>query len=212
MLKNLPISMEKFTSKIQYALPIMIIVFRAVVMIECQKQVDEQPTPLAPPRVEIATLDVRGEDVWGFELPNLAGNTVQLSDFAGNVVVLNFFGTWCEPCGKEMPSLEKAFQRNKERGLVVLGIAADPEGTKTVSPFLEEYNVTFPVLLDPKSEVFSRYFVRAIPVTYLLDRQGRIATMYRGEADWSSDEAQVLLEHLLKDPLEDLEAALENRG
>ena len=104
-----------------------------------------------------------------------------------------------------MPSLERAFQRNKERGLVVLGIAADPEGAKTVTPFLDEYNVTFPVLLDPKNQVFSQYFVRAIPVTYLLDRKGHIASMYRGEADWSSQEAQVLLEHLLKDPVEGIE-------
>ena len=204
--------MGKLTLKIQYALPIIVIALAAMVMAEREKQAGEQPTPLLPPRVDVATLDVRGDEVWGFELPNLAGDTVQLSDFAGKVVVLNFFGTWCEPCGKEMPSLEKAFQRNKEHGLVVLGIAADPEGAKTVSPFLEEYNVTFPVLLDPKSEVFSRYFVRAIPVTYLLDRQGHIATMYRGEADWGSDEAQVLLEHLLQEPIEELEAAVETRG
>ncbi len=205
-------NMEKLASKIQYALPILIIALVVVVMIERQKQVGEQPTPLAPPGMDVSTLDVRGEDVWGFELPDLAGNPVRLSDFAGNVVVLNFFGTWCEPCGKEMPSLEKAYQRDKERGLVVLGIAADPEGAKTVSPFLEEYNVTFPVLLDPKSEVFSRYFVRAIPVTYLLDRQGHIATMYRGEADWNSDEARVLLDHLLQEPIEELESAVDNNG
>ncbi len=204
--------MEKFALKIQYALPIIVIALMSVVMIERQKQVGEQPAALVPPRMDVETLDVRGDEIWGFELPDLAGNQVKLADFEGSVVVLNFFGSWCEPCGREMPSLEKAFQRNKEQGLMVVGIAADPEGAKTVTPFLEEYNVTFPILLDPKSEVFSRYFVRAIPVTYLLDRQGHIATMYRGEADWGSEEAQVLLEHLLKDPLEDLEAAVENRG
>jgi peroxiredoxin len=159
--------------------------------------------------MDISTLDIRGEDVWDFELPDLSGNLVKLSDFKGNVVVLNFFGSWCGPCGAEMPSLQKAFQHNQERGLVVLGIAADPEGAKTVTPFLKEYNVTFPVLLDPKNEVFSRYFVRAIPVTYLLDREGKIATMYRGEADWNSSEAQMLLDHLLKESIEELEATVD---
>jgi len=201
--------MEKIVAKIQYALPIVIIAIVAILMIERQKQSVPESTPLAPPRIDVSSLDVRGEEVWDFELPDLEGMPVKLSDFKGNVVVLNFFGSWCEPCGKEMPSLERAFQRNKEHGLVVLGIAADPEGVKTVAPFLKQHNVTFPVLLDPKSEVFSRYFVRAIPVTYLLDREGKIATMYRGEADWNSDEAQALLEHLLKEPLEDLEASVE---
>lgn len=201
--------MEKLVSKIQYALPIIVIALVAVVMIEQQKLPSSQSITLAPPKMDISSLDVRGEDVWDFELPDLSGNLVKLSDFKGNVVVLNFFGSWCEPCGAEMPSLQKAFQRNKERGLVVLGIAADPEGVKTVAPFLKQYNVTFPVLLDPKNKVFSRYFVRAIPVTYLLDREGKIATMYRGEADWSSSEAQVLLDHLLKEPIEDLEATVE---
>jgi peroxiredoxin len=201
--------MEKIVAKIQYALPILMIAIVAILMIERQKQSVPESTLLAPPRIDVSSLDVRGEEVWDFELPDLEGMPVKLSDFKGNVVVLNFFGSWCEPCGKEMPSLEKAFQRNKEHGLVVLGIAADPEGAKTVTPFLKQHNVTFPVLLDPKNEVFSRYFVRAIPVTYLLDRKGKIATMYRGEADWSSSEAQVLLDHLLKEPIEDLEATVE---
>lgn len=203
------INMEKIVAKIQYALPILIIAIVAIVMMERQKQSVSESTPLAPPRMDISTLGIRGDEVWDFECPDLEGTPVKLSDFKGKVVVLNFFGSWCKPCGKEMPSLEKAFQRNKEHGLVVLGIAADPEGAKTVTPFLKKHQVSFPVLLDPKNEVFSRYFVRAIPVTYLLDREGKIATMYRGEADWSSSEAQVLLEHLLKEPIEDLEAAVE---
>jgi peroxiredoxin len=194
--------MKKRISKIQYILPILLIAVMTIVIAERQKQPASESSPLAPPRVDLDSLDIRGDEVWGFQLPDLAGNPVNLSDFEGDVVVLNFFGSWCEPCGKEMPSLEKTFQRNKDRGLVVLGIAADPEGAKTVTPFLQKYDVTFPVVLDTKNEVFSRYFVRAIPVTYLLDRQGHIATMYRGEADWNSPEAQLLLDHLLNEPAE----------
>jgi len=74
-------------------------------------------------------------------------------------------------------------------------------------PGVKEYKLTFPVLLDTQGQVFKQYFVRGIPVTYLLYRQGRISTMYRAEADWSSDKAQVLLDHLLQEPYEEKDAA-----
>jgi peroxiredoxin len=152
--------------------------------------------------MDIKTLDVRADMIWDFALPNLSGEIVHLSDFKGHVVLMNFFGTWCAPCREEMPSLEKAFQQNKDNGFVVLGISGDKK-KETIESFVQTYKLTFPVLLDLENQVFKQYFVRGIPVTYLLDRQGRIATMYRGEADWNSREAQMLLEHLLQEPYEE---------
>jgi peroxiredoxin len=184
--------------KIFRLLPFLIIVLVAVLFLLRQKN----PSQLSPPKMDIKALDIRADMIWDFTLPNLSGESVHLSDFKGNVILMNFFGTWCPPCREEMPSLEKAFQTNEDKGFVVLGIAGDKEKT-TVESFVQTYKLTFPVLLDPENQVFRQYFVRGIPVTYLLDRQGQIATMYRGEADWSSREAQVLLEHLLQEPHEE---------
>ncbi len=189
-----------FHSKISFFLPFLIIVLAAVILLARQKS----PSQLPPPKMDITVLDVRTETVWDFTLPNLSGESVHLSDFKGNVVLLNFFGTWCPPCREEMPSLEKAFQTNNDRGFVVLGIAGDKEKAP-VESFVQTYKLTFPVLLDPESQGFRQYYVRGIPVTYLLDRQGRIATMYRGEADWSSKEAQALIDHLLQEPYKEKE-------
>jgi len=184
-------------AKILRLLPFLIIVLVAVILLAHQKS----PYQLPPPKMDITVLDVRTETVWDFTLPNLSGESVHLTDFKGNVVLLNFFGTWCPPCREEMPSLEKAFQTNKDRGFVVLGIAGDKEKA-TVESFVQTYKLSFPVLLDRESQVFKQYYVRGIPVTYLLDRQGRIAGMYRGEADWNSDKARALIDHLLQEPYE----------
>ncbi|MBD3307754.1 redoxin domain-containing protein [candidate division KSB3 bacterium] len=87
----------------------------------------------------------------------------------------------------------------KAQGFVVVAISND-QPSSLVS-FVEEYELTFPILVDPEGEVFRKYFVRGIPVTYLLDRQGRIAGMFPGEADWSSEKAQALIDQLLQEPL-----------
>lgn len=190
--------------KIFRFLPFFIVVLAAVILLAHQKG----PSLLPPPKMDIKALDIRSDTIWDFALPNLFGQIVHLSDFKGNVVLLNFFGTWCPPCREEMPSLENAFQTNKDKGFIVLGISGDKE-KETVESFVQNYKLTFPVLLDSENRVFQQYFVRGIPTTYLLDRQGRIATMYPGEADWSSREAQVLLEHLLQEPYEENQVKLD---
>lgn len=184
-------------SKIRRFLPFFIVILIAVFLIERQKN-----PALPPPNIPIDVLDIRSDTSWDFVLPDLSGEMVHLSDFKGSVVLLNFFGTWCAPCREEMPSLEKAFQTHKDNGFVVLAIAGDKE-KETIVSFVQDYKLTFPVLLDPENQVFQQYFVRGIPVTYLLDRQGRIATMYPGEADWNSGKAQALIDHLLRDSLEE---------
>lgn len=186
-------------SLIRRVLPFLIIVITAAFLLEHQKS-----PSLPPPEMDIDSLDVRADTSWDFALPDLSGEMIHLSDFQGSVVLLNFFGTWCPPCRKEMPSIEEAFQTHKDKGFVVLGISGDKE-KETVKSFVQNYKLTFPVLLDPENQVFTQYFVRGVPVTYLLDRQGRIATMYPGEADWNSSKAQVLLDHLLQEAYEENE-------
>lgn len=188
------------SSKIQRFIPFIIIFLVTVFFVERQK------TPaLLPPPIEISVLETRAEEIWEFALPDLSGNIIRLSDFKGTVVLLNFWATWCPPCREEMPSLEEVFQTNKDKGFVVLGISRDEKGKEAVGPFMKEYGLTFPVLLDPELQVFNQYFVRGIPVTYLLDRQGRVAGMYPGAADWSSAKVQALLDYLLQEPYEEKE-------
>ena len=179
-------------------IPFIIIVVVIVVFLERQKK-----PSLPPPALEVSSLDIRSPNNKDFELPNLSGTTIRLSDFKGSVVLLNFFATWCPGCREEMPSLEEIYQANKNKGFLVLGIAGDPQGKEKLEPFVKEYGLTFPILLDPENQVFRQYYVRGIPVTYLLDKQGRIAGMYLGEADWSSNKAQMLIDHLLQEPYDE---------
>lgn len=182
------------TPKTAAFLPFILITLGAVLLIE------HQNTPsLPPPNMSINSHTVREPNERQFALSNLSGKTIRLSDFQGQAILLNFFATWCPPCREEMPSLEELYQTNKDQGLVVLGVAGDEDG-KAVASLVKETGVTFPVVLDPQKVAFSQYFVRGIPITFLLDRQGRIAGMYPGEADWSSEKAQALIKQLLQEP------------
>ncbi len=189
--------------KIISTLPLVLIVISAIVLIQGQGTEPQAPAAaLTPPNMALNALDVRNPNERKFTLDDLSGNSVQLSDFKGKAMLLNFFATWCPGCREEMPSLERLYQTNKDKGFVVLGVSADDKAKPVIS-MVEETGVSFPVVLDPRKEAFSQYFVRGIPVSYFLDRQGRIAGMYLGEADWGSQKAQELVDQLLQEPYAD---------
>jgi peroxiredoxin len=118
-----------------------------------------------------------------FDLPDLDGNSVRLSDHLGkDVVYLDFWASWCAPCQAQMPQLEALYQRYREKGFVVLGIAMDDPTTVTqVAPAAHRVGVTFPVLLDSQSRAVSLYNSgKSAPYGVLIDRQGHIATQHSG--------------------------------
>ncbi len=158
------------------------------------EEVDYQ-TPFSSLGIQGITPAVKAPD---FTLKNLEGSSVSLKDFAGKVVFLNFWATWCGPCRDEMPAMEKLWQTFKEEAFVILAVDLR-EGQKEVSSFMQNYGLTFPVLLDSRGEVGSMYAVRAIPTTYLIDSAGRIVGKALGARDWASEDAFDLIEHLLQE-------------
>jgi peroxiredoxin len=134
-----------------------------------------------------------------FALPTLAGKTVRLSDFRGKkAVFINFWATWCAPCRLEMPTMEKAYQKYKGKGLEILAVSVDAGPKNAVKNFIDELRLTFPALLDPKREVLGLYRFSAIPASILIDTQGIIRFRELGYRDWTDPKSTKLLEGLLR--------------
>lgn len=136
------------------------------------------------------------EDAKNFSLQDIHGQTIRLSDFRGKIVMLNFWATWCTPCRKEMPSMEKLYERYKDRGLVILSIASG-EKTKDVVHFVRKFKITFPALVDTDLEVTDNYNVWALPTTYFINREGKVIGKVYGSRDWSTNTANEYIENLL---------------
>ena len=143
------------------------------------KPADSQPQPTAgAPQISIAGLET-GNQAPVFELEAADGGMVGLEDYRGQVVLLNFWATWCAPCRIEMPLLQSTFESFKDQGLVILGIDFD-EPADLVSAFGDELGLTFPLLLDPGGKVQQQYKVRGYPTTVVLDREGHVQSYYIG--------------------------------
>jgi peroxiredoxin len=135
-----------------------------------------------------------------FSLNDASGKAVRLSDFKGKVVLLNFWATWCGGCKVEIPELIEFQNKYKDRGLEVIGVSTDADGWKVVKPFIAEKKINYTVLLGD-DEICKLYSVEAMPVTLLIDREGRIAASHEGvvEKNMGESEIRVLLQETAKD-------------
>ena len=124
-----------------------------------------------------------------FSLSDLAGKKVQLKAFRGKLVLLNFFATWCGPCREEMPGMERLFRAHQDKGFVVLAVNVQ-ESAKTVRPFVQQLKLSFPTALDAEGSVSRDYGVRALPVSFLIGRDGNILWRAIGGRDWESAQAR----------------------
>ena len=108
-----------------------------------------------------------------FQLPNLDGQTVSLSDFRGKPVMLNFWASWCGPCRAEMPLIQEVFEDKEwsDKGLTILAINIG-EDRSTAERFMEDNGLSFPVLLDTSESVAREYNIRYIPTTFFIDKDG----------------------------------------
>ncbi|ASK64033.1 alkyl hydroperoxide reductase [Virgibacillus phasianinus] len=108
-----------------------------------------------------------------FQLQTLAGKTVKLSDYRGQRVMVNFWATWCPPCRAEMPDMEKFYQ-NEDIVILAINLTQTEKSLQQVQDFVNEFQVTFPILLDKQIEVATNYGIRPIPTSFMIDPNGII--------------------------------------
>jgi peroxiredoxin len=133
-----------------------------------------------------------------FTLTSRDGQAVSLSDLKGQVVMINFWATWCGPCRKEMPLLEQLYQRYERLGFTLLGVNVEEKGTDAES-FLKETPVTFPILFDPANNVSKLYNVSAMPSTVIVDRAGNVRFLHHGYQDGYEDDYQDQIRTLVRE-------------
>lgn len=114
-----------------------------------------------------------------FALETLDGKKVQLSDMKGKGIFLNFWGSWCKPCEKEMPYMENQYHFYKDKNIEILAVNIE-ESDLAVNQFVKRHNLTFPILMDRKSEVTKLYNIGPIPTTFLIDENGKILKIITG--------------------------------
>ena len=135
-----------------------------------------------------------------FTLPGLDGQDVRLSDYRGKVVLVNFWGTWCEPCKEETPALQQSYEKLGEQGLVIIGIDLQSqerngaEGIDDVRRFIEQYGVTYPIALDVKGEAARAFQIYPIPTSYFIDPSGTIR--YVRPSTVTAEEVEILFTKL----------------
>ena len=136
------------------------------------------------------------EPARSFTVLGTGGESLSLGGYRGNVVLLNFWATWCVPCRDEMPAMERLSQRFRDRGFVVLAVSVDKAGGP-IGRFVTELRLTYPIGLDPTMALARQYGVRGLPTTFLITRTGALAARAFGPREWDSSAAHHVIETLL---------------
>lgn len=124
-----------------------------------------------------------------FALPNKVGETIDLSKLKGQVVMLNFWASWCGPCRTEMPLMDQIYKKYSAAGFTLLGVNVDTDSTDA-QKFLSQVPVSFPIAFDRDNKVSQLYNVSAMPSTVFIDRKGNVRALHRGYK--AGDEAEYL--------------------
>ncbi len=147
---------------------------------------------------ELRTLEARAAPT--LELPDLDGTMHGLADWRGQVVLLNFWASWCQPCVAEMPGIQHLEGQMQGRGFVVVGVNV-AEAQRRASRSVEQLGLGFPVLLDAEGETFHAWGGKVLPTSALIDRQGRLRYLGLGPLEWDGAEALGRVESLLAEPV-----------
>ena len=127
----------------------------------------------------LASSGLEGRPAPDFALKSSTGENLRLSEYRGDVVMINFWATWCGPCRQEMPLLDELYTRYERVGFNLLGVNIDDDSRRAMQ-MIEELGVNFPVLFDARKEVSKLYEVEAMPVTVLVDREGNVRHVHHG--------------------------------
>ena len=133
-----------------------------------------------------------------FSLEGLNVKRVQLSALKGNVIFLNFWATWCDPCKDEMPSMEPLYQRYKEKDFILLAISVEERNPEPARRFIQNHRYRFPVLLDPPGKTLNLFGIHSIPATVIIDKKGRMIGRAMCPRDWSHPEVFSLIDQMLE--------------
>ena len=126
-----------------------------------------ETTADGPAKIEI------GSPAPSYQATTMTGDSVSLAGLRGKVVLLNVWATWCGPCRKEIPELRALHAAYKGRGLELIGVSVDTEGTDdTIRQFVSEFKMDYPIWRDPNEEVSARFLMAGVPATFLIDKSG----------------------------------------
>lgn len=142
-----------------------------------------------------ATLD---QPAPNFTLKSLSGQNIKLSEQTGNVVMLNFWASWCGPCRKEMPLLNALHKKYKSLGFVILGVNVEQE-LKLAKSFLADTPVDFPILFDASNTVSKAYDVIAMPTTVMIDRNGKVRYIHKGYKAGDEKKYKKMIKKLIRE-------------
>ncbi len=126
-----------------------------------------------------------------FSLKDPSGNEVKLSNYKGQVVVLNFWATWCGPCRAEIPSFIKVREQLHDRGVEVIGVSLDQDDQQGIAEFARRFGINYPVVTGTMETVEAYGGMNAIPTTFFIDRQGRVASRHLGMLSLSEIEGAI---------------------
>jgi peroxiredoxin len=133
-----------------------------------------------------------------FQLAARGGKTINLAQYKGQVVMINFWATWCGPCRQEMPLLETIYKKYKPMGFTLLGVNVEPD-SKPAEDWLKATPVSFPILFDTKSEVSKMYEVSGMPSTIIVDRKGNVRVIHHGYKPGDENEYQDNIRKLVRE-------------
>ena len=138
----------------------------------------------------------RAPDFGAVRLPG--GLPASLADYRGQVILLNIWATWCQPCRVEMPSMERLWQQLQGTGFRVVAVSIDKEDSTVVNAFVKELGLTFDILHDQSGKIQDTYQTTGVPETFVIDREGWIVKKVIGASPWDAAVNQILIRRLLK--------------
>jgi len=146
----------------------------------------------------LASSGLEGQTAPDFALKSSTGENMRLSEYRGDVVMINFWATWCGPCRQEMPLLDELYQRYSRVGFNLLGVNIDDDSRRAMQ-MIEELGVNFPVLFDASKRVSEMYDVDAMPVTVIVDREGTVRYVHQGYKPGYEDKYLTEIRTLLRE-------------